>query len=172
MERSGGGNYSGLAVLVIDMQIPYLKHLDPTVRLALVGNQWQVINYYNQRGVPILGVETKHHGRTIPILRRGLTGEAVQKSSRDGLLNTDLEERLDGFHSRDLIVMGIYRSECVAATIERAYQFGYKVSTANSVIADYPGIKRPLNDRQLQHFCSLYRDHRELCSPREGSEKD
>lgn len=177
MEERGEVDYSGLAVLVVDMQAFFLGNLDLTVRRELVQHQWEVVDFYQRRDVPIIGVEMElgqkiKNQRTIPILRRYMTGDQIRKKTRDAFLETELEERLDQSHCRDLIVMGLYRSECVAATIERAYQFGYHLSTASTVIADSQKLRKPLRDSYFSSYCTLFDNHQDLCSLRKEVKKD
>ncbi len=165
--EDGKEKYTGLAVLVIDMQFPYFLQLDDEVLFSLLKNQVNVVSHYNRRNVPILGVETEKQGQTDLSLRKYFRESPVQKWSRDGFFWTDLEQRLREKQSTDLIMMGLFRSECVYETAQSASRLGFNVYTAASLIADYPKIEvegDPITDDQLKSICSLSANNQELFS--------
>jgi len=165
--ENGKEKYTGLAVLVIDMQFPYFLQLDDGVLFSLLKNQVNVVSHYTHRNVPILGIETEEQGQTDLSLRKYFRDSPVQKWSRDGFFWTDLEQRLHEKECTDLIMLGLFRSECVYATVQSASRLGFNVYTAASLIADYPAIKligSPVSDDQLRSICSLSADNKELFS--------
>lgn len=159
--------YAGLAVLVIDMQPAYLADLDRATRLRLIQNQVEVVSYYDRKNVPVIGVELEEQGRTIPILRKYFKEKPVRKWSRDGFFKTNLADKVRKTRSTTLIMMGIFRSECVYTTAETALALDFKVYTASSLIADYSKIEidgYPVTDDELRLICSLSANNQELFS--------
>ncbi len=157
-------NYTGLAILVIDMQPLYLGKLDTPTRLTLDQNQYEVVSYYARQNVPILGVEMEGSGRTISILRRYFSRLPVRKEYSNGFYLTNLKEKLKREECIDLVIMGLFRSECLAATIAGAKLGGFQVYTANSLIADNPKSVARVSDDELRLICSLSADNTELFS--------
>ncbi len=167
--------YSGLAVLVIDVQPPYLVQLGKVTRLSLIRNQYEVVSYYAKQNVPVIGVEMEMQGRTPLLLRRHFKEKPVKKWFRDGFFRTDLEERLREKQCTDLLLMGLFRSECVYDTAGSASHLGFNVYTANSLIIDYPRIATigsPVTDEELSSICSLSANNQELFSAVEKRAKD
>ncbi len=163
--------YSGLAVLVIDMQPLYLSKLDTNTRLALDKNQLEVVSYYARRNVPVFGVEMDEQRRTIPMLRRYFSRLPIRKEYRDGFHFTNLKEKLKREQCTDIVMMGLFRSECVAATMEGARLGGFQIYTANSLIADNPSNVERVTDDELRSLCSLSADTKELFSAVEMRKK-
>ncbi len=166
--------YSGLAVVVIDVQPPYLIQFDRGRRLSLVRSQFEVVSYYAKQNVPVIGIEMGRQGRTPPLLRRHFNEKPVRKWFRDGFFGTDLEEKLQEKQCTDLLMLGLFRSECIYETAGSAAHLGFQVYTAASLIADYPRIKPQciVSDDQLRSICSLSADNTELFSVIEKRTKD
>ncbi len=166
--------YAGLAVVVIDVQPPYLAKLDMDTRLALDQNQFEVVSYYAGQNVPVIGMEMDMQGRTPLLLRRHFKEKPVKKWFRDGFFGTVLEERLQEKQCTDLVMIGLFRSECVYETAGSASYLGFQVYTTALLIADYPTIKLKdvVSDDQLRSICSLSADNKELFSVIENRSKD
>ncbi len=159
-------NYAGLVVVVIDLQPPYLIQLDRDRRLSLIRSQFEVVSYYAKQNVPVIGIEMEMQGRTPLLLRRHFKEKPVKKWFRDGFFGTDLEEKLREKQCTDLVMMGLFRSECVHETAGSASHLGFQVYTAVPLITDYPTIKSGciVSDDQLRSICSLSADNKELFS--------
>ncbi len=164
--------YSGLAVVVIDVQPPYLGKLDTETRAALIRSQLEVVSFYGNRNVPVIGVEMEKQGKTSLILRRYFKNGLVKKNFSDGFFCTGLEDKLREKQCTDLVMMGLFRSECVYDTAGSASHLGFNVYAANSLIADNPKRVYRVTDDELRSICSLSADNRELFSVVEMRRKD
>lgn len=129
-----------LAVLVIDMQDPFLKEVDEKELKAELPYQAEVLNYCKGNNIPVFVIEYKDCGQTTGYLKEKIDSLPkkiyVTKSSRDAFEGTDLEKKLKETKAETVILMGVYASACVQDTAEGALKSGFKIATSKDLIAD------------------------------------
>lgn len=129
-----------LCGVVVDMLDYYLSAHSSGVVEAMVENQLSVIDYLNQANFPVVALEYKNRGRTIPpirkIIRKNHGHEYFVKENNDGFLDTGLLSKLRELGSEHLVVMGINESFCVFETCQSGFHYGFQISTAKDLIGD------------------------------------
>jgi nicotinamidase-related amidase len=134
---------SCLVVLLIDMQDYYVRLLTKATQEGIVAQQIRVIRTCAEKNVPLVVLEYRGCGRTIPILLDEITKVprviTIAKSYNNGFRGTKLHKVLRRFGATELALMGINASSCVRDTADSAISLRYRIVTANDVIADEAG---------------------------------
>lgn len=125
-------------VLVIDMQMEFVKRLRRGESKRIIPNQISVLNQCRQLNIPIIVIEYLDSGTTINKITSVLDEDNtwyIKKGHDDAFYNTRLQHLLKQFRARNLLLMGICADCCVLETARSATANGYKIITSNEVIA-------------------------------------
>jgi nicotinamidase-related amidase len=137
---------SGIGVMLIDMQSGFLKDFSELGVWSLVYEQSRVLNWAGARDVPVVCAEYLNEGDTHPSLRNKLRGVPrvlrITKEDDDIFTATGLVSWLDERNVADLFFMGVNAHACVLDSARTAYNRGYAISTAESVIGRKEGLDR------------------------------
>ncbi|MDP2908607.1 MAG: isochorismatase family cysteine hydrolase [Nanoarchaeota archaeon] len=129
-----------LAVLLIDMQAPFLKSILTEEQTKEIPYQIGVLDYCKQKNIPVFVLEYEGYGPTIEVLKEKVDSLEkkvyVTKSCDDGFTGTDLAEQLRKHNIDTLLLMGINATACVISTAEGALDAGFKIMTSKDLIAD------------------------------------
>lgn len=144
------------AVLLIDMQTGFYRDLLPEVRIRLIANQQRVLRQCAIHDVPVVVIELRGYAFTFGELLQSLWDiprvVSIGKSGADGFDGTDLDDVLQSFGARTLILMGIFASACVISTAKSAIARGYKLCICEGFIADE--LRRGIEDSGRAWFTS------------------
>ena len=136
------GTYStsDIAVLLIDMQRSFFKNIDESEKGKLIESQLEVIQYCHSQDIPIIHIEYRNQGRTIPEIKHALKQTSkiyISKSAPDAFSTDSLERTIrNKLHRNTLFLMGVYASECVYSSGWGAKELGFEVISSQDVIAD------------------------------------
>src|SRR3989338_3280033 len=136
-------------VLLIDMQYNFLDYVYDDVKESLIYSQVKVINYCALKDIPLVILE--YAPRLFGKTNRRLSEAAksvqrkvlLEKNTRSGFNDTNLEEVLHYFEGKNLYLMGIFTDQCVQKTAEDAVKRGFRVSISEDV-TNCVGIKKPM----------------------------
>jgi nicotinamidase-related amidase len=128
------------AVILVDMQDFFLKHIKPGARKDLIENQSRVIKLCAVRKIPLIVLEYEGVGRgeTTSLLQKEIkkaSAVVIRKPHNSGFRDTALAELLHSLKTKRIILMGINGSGCVQDTAIGALARGYRIATARGVIA-------------------------------------
>ena len=141
-----------LVALLIDMQDYYVRLLTKATQEGIIAQQIRVIRTCAEKNVPLVVLEYRGCGRTIPILLDEIARVprviTIAKSHNDGFRGTRLHKVLRRFGAVELALMGINASSCVRDTAKSAVSLKYRVMTADDVIADEAGRDGRKKSRQ------------------------
>ena len=137
------------AVILIDMQSGFIEDVEIIKRQEIIQGQIKILKECADKNIPVIVLEFRGQGKTIAILAHYLNMISVvkyiTKSWNDEFYVTDLNKILQELGVKALILMGINAGYCVKATAESAIAHGYKIMTADDLIAnshyhkhDYP----------------------------------
>ncbi|MES2471120.1 MAG: isochorismatase family cysteine hydrolase [Patescibacteria group bacterium] len=137
-----------MAVLIIDMQDFFLKHIDQTIREEMIANQGKVIERCVESQIPIILVQYKDRGDITDALQAKLKDvpnvTLVIKEHNSGFRDTTLGDVLIEKKIKKLGLMGINATGCVQDTAMGALSRGLTIMTGKGVIAS-----SSKNDRYL-----------------------
>jgi nicotinamidase-related amidase len=149
-----------MVVLLIDMQNYYTRYLAEATRKWIVAQQIQVVRTCAEKDVPLVILEYRGCGRTIPVLLNEIAKVprvvTIVKSHNDGFRGTRLHKVLRRFGAVELALMGINASSCVRDTADSAIAFDYRIVTADDVIADEAGCDGRGKSRQWYEANGLF----------------
>lgn len=130
------------ALIIVDMQMFFLKNFKSDSLQNLIDNQTIILNYFVKNKLPICFLEYKAggilRGTTIPALRKlanGASSHVIIKENNSGFIGTNLDTHLKALGVKNLILMGVNANGCVQDTAMSALRRGYKVITAEGVTA-------------------------------------
>lgn len=133
-----------VAVVLVDMQIFFLKNLKPDIKKELIANQLKVINFSIAHNIPLIVLEYKAGGILRGKTTKGLQ-EKIQKISRvkvlikesnSGFTKTNLDQILKEAKITKLVLMGINANGCVQDTAIAALRRKYTVASSKGIIAN------------------------------------
>jgi nicotinamidase-related amidase len=125
-------------VVLVDMQNFFLQRIPKSAHKELIENQISILKLCAEKKIPVIVLEYKNRGKTIPALQPALkkvVTEIISKPHNSGFRDTNLEEILKELKAKSVILMGINGSGCVQDTAIGAIYRGYKVLTARGVVA-------------------------------------
>lgn len=127
------------AILLIDMQGPFLENVGAEEKEEEIPYQIEVLNAAKRNNIPLFVIEYEGMGSTIDELMDVISTSDytfVTKPDNNGFRDTNLDDLLKekGVHS--LTLMGIFASACVRSTAKGALERGYDILTSTDVIAD------------------------------------
>src|SRR3989344_1291307 len=130
------------AVLLIDMQGPFLEDISLVERQEEIAYQSDVLDFCRQNNVPVYVLEYNGQGRTTPALEKKYHHlpyvRRIIKAHDDGFNETNLAEQLRHSGIERVLLMGINASACVRATAEGALEHSFEIMTSGQLIADPP----------------------------------
>lgn len=130
-----------LAVIVVDMQSKFVDALDPIDKGLLLGSQMEVLGTCAKKDIPLFILEHRcTRGGTIETLHEAIATvprtKVIAKTHNDGFRDTTLQADLKKLGTKSLIFTGINASYCVMDTAFSALRLGYRMVTAENLIAD------------------------------------
>lgn len=127
-------------VVLIDMQPDFVAGLREYVTARIVHMQQHVLDECARLDIPVVVLEYRKQGATIPELAAALERvqrrRLIEKPDDDGFCRTELNDVLTGFDVRSLVLMGINAHACVLKTAASGLSNGFVVKTSEDVIAD------------------------------------
>ena len=130
-----------LAVLLIDMQEPFLEMVNQTEFNEELAYQQAVLDYCKDNNVPVIVVNFRDQGPLIPELKYKVDQlkfkDEVIKPSVSGFHDTDLNIKLIGMGIKRVLLMGVYASACVRGTAEDAVERNYQIMASTQLMADH-----------------------------------
>ena len=137
------------AVILIDMQSYFADDVEMFKRQEIIQGQINILKECAEKNIPVIVLELDDRGRTLAILDCYLkmirVVKYVTKNYNDGFCGTNLNRILKELGIKTLILMGINAGYCVKATAISTIAYGYKIITADNLIAnghyhkhDYP----------------------------------
>lgn len=114
---------------------PFLKEEE---KAKLVEAQIRFLGAAKRRQIPVIVLEYKDKGKTIPQLRKVLSdmkNYTLEKPRPNGFYETELSSLLEKEKISRLILTGIYSHACVYETAEAAKN-GFKVFTCRELMDD------------------------------------
>lgn len=130
----------GFAVVLVDMQREFVDSLEPKERKRIIPAQKKILKSCAKKDIPLVVIEYSSFGETIKELQEHIkkiaTVRTIIKAVNDGFARTDLNATLREFGVREIFFMGVNASVCVLETAKSALEEGYKIVSAESVIAD------------------------------------
>lgn len=126
-----------LAIVIVDMQMFFLKKLSVEKLNTLLEAQIAVIRICASCNIPIIVLEYKDSGETVQKLDNEilLVKQVVRliKNDDDGFYDGQLHEQLLRFKANSLLLMGVNTSYCVKVTASSALSLGYKILTGDTL---------------------------------------
>ncbi|OGI76552.1 hypothetical protein A3C57_02285 [Candidatus Nomurabacteria bacterium RIFCSPHIGHO2_02_FULL_33_12] len=128
-----------LAVFLIDMQD---KFIDTNEKRSLIPNQISVLNFCENKNVPILVFRYHGYGDINYKLQEKLNKihklvTYFSKRNDDAFHLDSLERWLENYEIKTILIMGINACACVLETAKSAIYYGYNVITSDQLIAGY-----------------------------------
>jgi len=141
--RIAADYFAGLdkpGVVLIDMQPNFVSGLREYVTARIVREQLRVLDECARLDMPVVVLEYKGHGATIPelvaALKRVPRRSLITKTNDDGFYKTHLKDVLTGYDVRSPLLMGINAHACVLMTAVSGLDYGFVVKTSENLIAD------------------------------------
>jgi nicotinamidase-related amidase len=156
MPRSNKQLVGPLAVLLVDMQVNFVKHLSPRNLARLMEAQTRIIRECANRNIPLIVLELAGYGRTAKELRDEIEKVprviCLRKEFNGGFKYTGLHRRLQKLGIRSLVIMGMNASYCVSSTVATAIRLKYRIVTTNDLVADSEAVSSRI-------YRALFRQH-------------
>lgn len=131
---------SDLAVVIVDMQEPFLHETTPRKRRIIIDAHLELIAACRVLDIPVAALEMEDEGDTISELRRKLQllrrSAFIKKRRADGFSDTTLLQTLQGWRAHALVLTGCMASACVLVTAISAKAHSFEVRTAEALVAD------------------------------------
>ena len=112
------------AVLLVDMQPGFVKHLFPDEEETLLRNKKRLLVECSRFDVLVISLLYKKYGKLITELRGAYNSVSrrinLVKPEDDGFSNPSLKSHLDNFNTKTVLLTGLNASYCVLDTAERA----------------------------------------------------
>lgn len=129
------------AFILVDMQTGFIRNIGPKKWKRMIAAQRQVLDYCSINEIPVIVLEFYGHGTTIPELSekfKDLSNICVidDKTDSDGFRGTCLDSVLKTKGAKETYYLGINESFCVKDTAQTALKLGYKIATANCLVAN------------------------------------
>ena len=131
-----------VAVILIDMQKRFVCDLRREDKERIIPSQIEVIRFCAENAIPLVVLNFMGFGNVITELAVEIAKVpkriTLARDDNDGFVNPELEEYLFDNKIETVILMGINADFCVKATGHSAIQNGFKIATAESLIAGLP----------------------------------
>ena len=133
-----------IAVMLVDMQEDFVKHLRRGEADRIIPNQLAILKRCRELSIPVVVLElrVKEFGKTIKILMDEISKNpskwVIEKDFDDGFYLTNLDSSLKYLNIKKIFIMGINADFCVRDTARTAIKLGYKIVTSGHVIAGQP----------------------------------
>lgn len=167
--NNGAGRSNGRAVLLVDMQPPFVKRIRMEDRRRIISAQEKVLDYCIQHDLPVAVIEMNGCGGTINPLDSIVDGIPrhgfVAKGTINAFTDSVLLQQLRKWEASSVYLMGIYASCCVRHTAEGALNYGFDVFTSDDVITNPSGAWEDATKGTIDWFKrngSYHRNHTEV----------
>ncbi len=141
----------GRAFVLVDMQEKFLGEIEEQESIHMVLSQLKVLYYCSRFDLPVLVFEYEGDGTTIFPLNEAVTAvprhRVLTKVDDDGFVNPEATSVLQEWNVAEIYLMGINASFCVQETAVGGLKNGFKIVTADRLIAD-PKHYRVNKDRK------------------------
>lgn len=125
--------------MVIDMQNQFVQELRWGEAKRIVPRQIVILKKCLLLKIPIILVEYRGSGSTIPplndILQKKPRVYTIRKKADDGFTNPRLPRLLQRLRTSTIIIMGINADACVKDTARSASQQGHRIITSNDLLS-------------------------------------
>lgn len=132
----------GLAVLLIDMQDPFIWDNEEVEEI--IPNQINVLKFCKEKQIPVIFIEYYEEGETIPRLSEVVKDfpkfQTIQKITDDPFESSRLLSTLKELQATKLLLMGVTAGFCIFDTASTAIEKGYEVITSDTLITDWDRI--------------------------------
>ncbi len=133
-------------VLLVDMQAHFLQYVTREKQEKMIPAQIDVLRFCAKYDLPVAIIEWQWGGETIPELGTNVKNIPrhynISKNHPNGLTNQNLALLLNKWGVTSVCLMGAYASGCVRSTAEGALKNGFKIMTADQLIASFNGQGR------------------------------
>lgn len=159
--RTFGRKRTQFGAVVVDMQREFLREIGSSERKSLLENHRDMLSFLAKKRIPVVFLEYCGGGETYPPLKSGLSEiRVVKKATDDGFPNTNLDRFLKSLDVTDIVLMGIYASDCIKKNALGALARGYFVHTSRDLMANRPdAYSQQCFDKDLRWYrrsCFLY----------------
>ena len=160
-----------LAAILIDMQEAFTSELYEQDLNQIISSQLEVIKYGTKTNIPLITVEYLGESQTIKPLMDEIIkvpdAKIFIKKYNNAFENDTLSKYLKNQNITELLIMGINAMSCVLQSALRARTNGFKVSTADTVIASGIGWEEIFNrsevkETYLDNKIHFYKSHKEF----------
>lgn len=131
---------NNLAVVIVDMQEPFLAGINRASRKAIIRNQLALIGFCADHDIPVAVLEYHGDKETIKPLLKKLSAVrrsiVIAKSGDNGFTATNLGKQLREWEVDTVLLAGVNASCCVQETAQGALEAGYRILTAKDLMAD------------------------------------
>ena len=129
---------NNLAVVIIDMQEPFMLQVEKSSMDTIISNQKKLISICKMNRIPIAVVEYYALGEThheIRSLLKGCITKTFEKKQASAFSSREFISYLKLGGIKNLLISGLFGNACVYATSLSASKNGYTVITAEDLIA-------------------------------------
>lgn len=126
-----------LALLLIDMQSPFMHQVEKDTLDIILSNQKELISICRQKRIPVILIEYYAYGETCKDLRdhaKGCITKTFEKKQDNAFSSQELISFLKLSGIKNLLISGLFGNACVYTTCLSATKSGYKVVTAEDLL--------------------------------------
>lgn len=127
-----------LALLLIDMQSPFMYQVEKDTLDIILSNQKELISICRQKRIPVILIEYYAYGETCKDLRdhaKGCITKTFEKKQDSAFSSREFTSYLKLGGIKNILISGLFGNACVYATSLSATKNGYAVITAEDLIA-------------------------------------
>lgn len=131
------------AVLVIDMQEVFLRHIEKDGRKNLEDAQIEIIRYCAEYDIPVIEIILPRYNdpnKTVNRIRQEIIHcrkHVLLRKDRTSAFNrTNLKGVLDELSVKNIFLMGVYSHACIFYTAYDAISQGFSISTSSQVVSE------------------------------------
>lgn len=145
------------ALIIIDMQNFFLKHMSPKNKKTLIEKQLTVIRACRKANLPIIALEYAclgiPRGHIVAKLHEASRPQVtIVKQKNGGFTQTNLDQILKDWGVGEVVLIGINGSGCVQDTAIGALHRNYKVVTCLETMANTWRNDLKLTDRNTKWY--------------------
>lgn len=128
---------NNLAVVIIDMQEPFMAQVERSAIDTILSNQKTIISICKKRRIPIILVEYYGYEETCEEVKSQLKGciaKTFVKKQNSAFTSLSFISFLKNSGIENILISGLFGNACVFATSLDATSKGYKVITSDDLI--------------------------------------